>query len=95
MMLKRMFAEVVSVARPGSSDGGSAPQLTVISCFAAVLPSDEPSSLLPPQAATTMRNATESAIEEIEESDFLGMKCPPLDGADLQPVMSDDGTHVP
>jgi hypothetical protein len=25
MMFRRMFEEVVSVARPGSSDGGSAP----------------------------------------------------------------------
>jgi len=33
MMLRRMFEEVVSVASPGSSDGGSAPQLIVISCF--------------------------------------------------------------
>ena len=82
MMLKRMFAEVVSVARPGSSDGGSAPQLTVISCLAAFLPSDEPSSLLPPQAAMTMRNTTENATEETEESFFMGMRWfPPPDEA--------------
>ena len=30
MMFSRMLEEVVSVARPGSSDGGSVPQLTVI-----------------------------------------------------------------
>ena len=35
MMLSRMLAEVVSLARPGSSDGGSVPQLTVKTCSAA------------------------------------------------------------
>jgi hypothetical protein len=30
MMLSRMLEEVTSVARPGSSDGGSVPQFTVI-----------------------------------------------------------------
>jgi hypothetical protein len=29
-MFRRMFDDVVSVARPGSSDGGSAPQPTVM-----------------------------------------------------------------
>ena len=38
MMLSRMLEEVVSVARPGSSDGGSVPQFTVITCSAASAP---------------------------------------------------------
>jgi len=60
MMLRRMFDDVVSVARPGSSDGGSAPQLTVISCFAALSP-DAPSSL-PPHAAAATRSPSASAV---------------------------------
>ncbi len=30
MMLSRMLEEVTSVARPGSSEGGSVPQFTVM-----------------------------------------------------------------
>src|SRR6187402_411102 len=38
MMLRRMLDEVTSVASPGSSEGGSAPQPIVIVCFDAVPP---------------------------------------------------------
>ena len=56
MMFWRMLADVVSVARPGSSDGGSVPQLTVIVLsppFGLLL-----LELLPPQDAA--RNARET-----------------------------------
>ena len=67
-----MAAEVVSLARPGSSDGGSAPQLIVISWLAALVPpssvvspvpaASPPSSSSPPQpAATKARLATNMA----------------------------------
>ena len=57
-MFTRMLEEVVSVARPGSSDGGSAPHPTVMTCSAAGAP-PEPSPVgaafpplsLPPQPA--------------------------------------------
>ena len=68
MMLSRMFDDVVSVARPGSSDGGSVPQFTVITCSAAsvppsvVAPVPAASSSSPPQpAATRARLVTSSA----------------------------------
>ena len=58
MMLSRMLEEVVSVARPGSSDGGSVPQFTVITCSAASVPpvvAPVPAASLssPPQPAAT------------------------------------------
>src|SRR4051812_10882832 len=73
MMLSRMFPDVVSVARPGSSDGGSAPQFTVITCFAArsdepaaavVAPEDSLSSPPPPHPAATRLSAATSAAAQ-------------------------------
>ena len=71
MRFSRIAAEVVSLARPGSSEGGSAPQLIVISWLAAFVPPSSvvspvpaasPSSSSPPQpAATKARLATSMA----------------------------------
>ena len=72
-MLRITFDDVVSVARPGSSDGGSAPTDIVTTWFCARLPTvvsvfvlpPPPAPLLlllPPQpAANTARAATASA----------------------------------
>src|SRR5215207_11669761 len=69
MMLRRMFEDVVSVARPGSSDGGSVPQFTVMTCSAAAAPPVSPPAVLPPElsssppqpAATSARPARTAA----------------------------------
>src|SRR6476659_4903921 len=56
-----MLADVVSVARPGSSDGGSVPQLTVIVLsppFGLLL-----LELLPPQDAARNARETRSTAE--------------------------------
>ena len=71
MMLSRIPDEVVSVARPGSSEGGSVPQFTVIVWSAARPPSvaavlvpaavSSPSSLPPQPAASSANDAALSA----------------------------------
>ena len=72
MMFSRMLLEVVSVARPGSSEGGSVPQLTVIVLPSPPLPLFE---LLPPQetaskASTTMRPAKPRLRPSLTTRDF-------------------------
>ena len=71
MMFRRMLLDVVSVARPGSSDGGSVPQLTVISCFAARPPA--PSSP-PPQAVSATRSARATAQVDISFRDPIAIE---------------------
>src|SRR3954464_1536156 len=72
MMFRSTLAEVVSVASPGSSDGGSEPQAIVIVWSAASLPLPPPEPLLelllpPPQpAATSAATATRRAASTIE-----------------------------
>src|SRR5689334_15563265 len=72
MMFRSTFDDVVSVASPGSSDGGSAPQAIVIVCLAASdpPPPEPPLELLllpPPQpAATSAATATRRAASAIE-----------------------------
>jgi hypothetical protein len=86
MMLSRMFADVVSLARPGSSDGGSVPQFTVSVCSAAgppasscsscvvPVPAASPPSSSPPQpAATRARLATSMA--KSSQRVLILMKC--------------------
>ena len=64
MMFRRMLADVVSDASPGSSDGGSVPQFTVIVSLSP-LPLDE----LPPHAATM--STTRRARAEMPNAVFL------------------------
>ena len=56
MMFSKMLAEVVSVASPGSSDGGSVPQLTVM-----LFPPEPCLAVLPPQPAATTAGKARAA----------------------------------
>src|SRR3954464_757179 len=68
MMFWRMLADVVSVASPGSSEGGSVPQLTVI------VPPPPDLLLLsleaPPQEAAAKASATRSAVKPAPQPIF-------------------------
>src|SRR4051794_22799881 len=92
MMFRSTFADVVSVASPGSSDGGSEPQAMVIVWSAASLPLPPPEPLLelllpPPQpAATSAATATRRAASTIELRVRIWWSSLPLGRTGRRPV---------
>ena len=87
MMFRSTFDDVVSVASPGSSDGGSAPQAIVIVWFAASAPPPPELLLVPPPqpAATSAATATRRAASAIELRVRIGW-CPFLKRPDWAPA---------
>jgi hypothetical protein len=75
MMFEMMLEDVVSEARPGSSDGGSDPQLTVITpSVAPASPSSPPPQAVAVRASAATRTASQAIRVDLE----LGLMDPTL-----------------